>query len=359
MHPISSVAVRRFAPALVAGALIALAAYGLWSVADQVVPGAAPGAAPHRFEPVTHALVLVMGLTPLMAVIWFLYLFGGVEMRPGRLGQIIVFCYLGTGVMIIGSLLPFVALPLAPGLQKLMADSPVGVTPGCRLSADQEPVPKEIACSSHAEQWLVNIGGIMEPASPAPAGAAAGLPQATASAQSGPPPADSRDRRSPTGWPAAQIRGGLVVPLYFVVLSLIGAAISMTRGVPDCQRRLIPGRPDSMTPEDARGYLVLQIMQVLSAPLIAIVAYYALEPDAPRTAVLLGFACGFASETILLMISASLKKLKPDGPPPEPPAPASGVSAGGSQAGAGLPPTGPAGAESATGAVPGSGGTGA
>lgn len=290
--------------------IIAFATYGLWLIAGEVTTSSG-GGGPHQSESVTHVFVLFIGLMPLLAVIWFLYLFGGVEVRPGRIGQIIVFCYLTTGVMIAGSLLPFVAMPLAPGLQKFMMDSPVGVIPGCRVSSDQEFVSKEIACSNHAEQWLVNIGGIMEPPSPIPINGGPPEPVVATRIAGGSNLQESIREKT---WPATQIRGGLVVPLYFVVLSLIGAAVSMTRGVPDCQRRLIPGRADSITPEEARGYLVLKIMQMFSAPLIAIVTYHALQPDSAKTSVLLGFACGFASETILVLISASFKKLNPDEP---------------------------------------------
>lgn len=104
-----------------------------------------------------------------------------------------------------------------------------------------------------------------------------------------------------------------MVPLYFVVLSLMGAAVSMTRRVPEYQGRvaLPQGSPKSITREQAREYLVFQIMQVISAPLIAITAYFLVEPGARASSVALGFASGFASETILLVIRALVEKLEP------------------------------------------------
>ena len=48
--------------------------------------------------------------------------------------------------------------------------------------------------------------------------------------------------------------------------------------------------------------VVFQIMQVLAAPLVAIVAFAAFEPDTVTVAVLVGFASGFASEAILMKL---------------------------------------------------------
>jgi len=66
--------------------------------------------------------------------------------------------------------------------------------------------------------------------------------------------------------PLAYTRG-LVVPLYVIVLSLMGSAVSMTRKVPEHQRRALDPK-EPLTNAQAREYLVFQIMQVLSAPLI-------------------------------------------------------------------------------------------
>src|SRR5260370_33598846 len=106
------------------------------------------------------------------------------------------------------------------------------------------------------------------------------------------------------------ITGGLVVPLYVIVLALVGGAISMTRRVPEYQRRALDSR-DPLTNAEAREYLVFQIMQVITAPLIAVTAYYVYHPGTPVESVVLGFASGFASEPILLMIRALVDKLTP------------------------------------------------
>jgi hypothetical protein len=118
--------------------------------------------------------------------------------------------------------------------------------------------------------------------------------------------------------PKYTVRGGVVVPLYVIVLALFGSAVSMTRRVPEYQRRALDSQ-DPLTNVEAREYLVFQIMQVLSAPLIAITAYYIIKPDTMMTSVVLGFGSGFASEPILLMIRSLVEKLSPGkGPAPKP-----------------------------------------
>jgi hypothetical protein len=108
-----------------------------------------------------------------------------------------------------------------------------------------------------------------------------------------------------------------VVPLYVIVLALIGGAVSMTRRVPEYQRRAMDSR-DPLTNAEAREYLVFQIMQVITAPLIAVTAYYIYRPERPLESVVLGFASGLASEPILLMIRALVDKLTPATQAPHP-----------------------------------------
>lgn len=107
------------------------------------------------------------------------------------------------------------------------------------------------------------------------------------------------------------IQGGLVIPLYVVVLSLMGASVSMTRRVPEYQRRMSPGDPNFMSYDEAREALVFQVMQVFSAPFIAVTMYYLIDPSSRASTIVLAFASGFSSETILLTIRAFLEKIKP------------------------------------------------
>ena len=103
-----------------------------------------------------------------------------------------------------------------------------------------------------------------------------------------------------------QLGRGLVVPLYVVVLSLIGGAVGMTRRLPEIQRQVARSSKDSgakfIMPIEARERVLFQIMQVLATPLIAVVAFSAFAPDSVSVAVLLGFGAGFTSEAVLAKV---------------------------------------------------------
>jgi hypothetical protein len=223
-------------------------------------------------------------------VVWFIDLFTGVVSKK-RMVQIIIFSYLFTLFALFGSVLVFFGLPFASGLDDVMVKSPIGIVKGCGKESKTESrwISEEIECSKArkkasrtASQWVVNIGGtIHEP-----------------------------------NQGAAEIHGGLIVPLYVVILSLIGGAVSMTRRVPEYQKRVyLPENDENhITRERARELLVFQTLQVISAPLIAVTAYYLIKPSTQAVSVGLGFASGFASETILQAIKALVTKLTPAEP---------------------------------------------
>ena len=108
------------------------------------------------------------------------------------------------------------------------------------------------------------------------------------------------------------IEGGLVVPLYFVILAIFGGFISMLRRVPEYQERVSPGASDPISYERAREKLVFEVLQILSAPLIAIAAYYLVDPASRATSIALAFIAGFSSETVLLYVRALAEKLQPE-----------------------------------------------
>jgi hypothetical protein len=250
-----------------------------------------------------------------------LYVFTGL-VTPYKLNQIITFCYIFTGVAVVGSLLPFTlpnlfSEPAEPS--KTSREAPLGILRGCAAQSGQADWhPTEVVCGRGGTQWVVRIGGTVTPPE-----ASAAAPQS--SEKPVPPPAQGAGEAAPQSGqtPAAppklgrEITGGLVVPLYVIVLALVGGAISMTRRVPEYQRRAMDSR-DPLTNAEAREYLVFQIMQVITAPLIAITAYYIFRPAAPLESVVVGFASGFASEPILVMIRALVDKLRPAGQPPQP-----------------------------------------
>ena len=200
-----------------------------------------------------------------------------------KLNEIIRFCYVFTVLAVAASLLPFAFPTLFKGSSEAANQAPVGLLQGCArdfTSGQQRPqlYPEEVRCNDgHTQvQWILRIGGSVR-------------------------------HDDNTGW---EVTGGLVVPMYLIVLALLGATVSMTRKVPEYQRRAMDPQ-DPMTNAEAREYLVFQIMQLLTAPLIAVTAYYVFNPINPQQTVLIGFASGFASQPILLMIRALVDKLSP------------------------------------------------
>jgi hypothetical protein len=248
--------------------------------------------------PFTVVLFFALLSTAIVGFIWrFSYWFTGVVTRQ-KLNKIISFCYSFTLVSILSPILMTgVVLLLPPDLYRIIAlDSLVGITLGCSSPLPDEAsnsIPPEVRCGSGDKenyQWLINIGGV---------------------------PAEESWQKSglsPENWrrPRTHINGGLVVPVYIIVLAFMGGAISMTRRVPEYQRRTADPC-DPMTPEIAREHLVFQIMQVVSAPLIAVTIYHLFGPTSRATSIVLGFASGFASEPILQAIRALVEKLKPTG----------------------------------------------
>ena len=111
-----------------------------------------------------------------------------------------------------------------------------------------------------------------------------------------------------SGYP--KLEGGLAVPLYVVLLALAGGAVSLTRRLPEYQRQATGNGATQSTDTNrspisavrARELVIFQIMQVYTAPLIAIVAFAVFNPDTELAGALLGFLSGFSSETILLRL---------------------------------------------------------
>jgi hypothetical protein len=126
------------------------------------------------------------------------------------------------------------------------------------------------------------------------------------------------------------IVGGVVVPVFFVVIALMGALVNMARKIPEFQERIEPvyktefdskvasgdGLPPPITWPYARDLVVFQIVQVLSTPGIAILAYSWARPEDQATTVILAFAAGFTSEVFLLAIRGVVDRLIGMGPRP-------------------------------------------
>lgn len=143
--------------------------------------------------------------------------------------------------------------------------------------------------------WLVVVGGTY--------GTAAGVEDANPKA-----PASKHSYQI--------VEGGFVLPFYVVLLALIGAAISLTRRIPEYQKRASSGYVGTVDepPLDSRTVreaVIFQIMQLITAPFIAMVAYYAIAPNGVASGIALAFISGFSSELVLLQIRGVVQGLHP------------------------------------------------
>ncbi|MFO1341156.1 MAG: hypothetical protein U1F53_23525 [Burkholderiaceae bacterium] len=166
--------------------------------------------------------------------------------------------------------------------------------------------------------WLIAIGGVTsrEYAKTAPRGASG------ASAPAAAEPSAS----------AAQfvvVHGGLVAPLYVVVLAFIGGAISLSRRLPEYQRRSsdqscsstagaaaaakpAPGE-EPLSAVQVREGVVFQLMQLCSAPFLALATWHMFDPSTVASATVLAFGTGFASEHLLLTVRGMIEGIRPEG----------------------------------------------
>ncbi|MDD2721441.1 MAG: carboxypeptidase-like regulatory domain-containing protein [Gallionella sp.] len=117
--------------------------------------------------------------------------------------------------------------------------------------------------------------------------------------------------------PVCEVHGGLLVPIYVIILALIGGGISLTRRLPEYQNRANPefistAQDTRLTQHEFREYLVFQMVQFISAPFLAILAYFLVDPSNTVASVVLAFSAGFASESILLMVRALTQKFTPN-----------------------------------------------
>jgi hypothetical protein len=164
-------------------------------------------------------------------------------------------------------------------------------------------LPREIECGNDTLQWLLNVGGKVAPYH---RGASAGRVEMVSHGTGSGIDGQSQQAQF------SEIQGGLVVPLYFIVIALVGGLVSMMRRIPEYQARVSPNSTARLSNEEAREQLVFQLMQVMSAPLIAATAYYLVDPSTRTTSIALAFIAGFSSETVLLYIRALTTKLQPE-----------------------------------------------
>jgi hypothetical protein len=333
--------VGKIAGGLLVAALLVAGAVVLWQSGN-----------PDRYIATNEIIVVVLYVTLALFLVGFLLVFTG-KLNEEKVGYMIVYCYLFTWFLLLAPPLVFIGFPEALDLARKVRDSPVGIVLGCaerpvgqQMDAERRSVPrdaawlpKEIACGNNTPQWLLNIGGTVMPRGEIEGHRAAHeqsfrdivrqngeqslKPRATGGEVQ--PIAHTQVPYDVLMWEGLlamppgetlkqtdRVLGGVVVPLYFVIISLMGGLVSMMRRVPEYQRRIVSTCPEHISCERAREYLVFQIMQVLSAPLIAITAYYAFEPTSRAASIALAFITGFSSELILLYVRAITVRLRPE-----------------------------------------------
>ena len=99
-------------------------------------------------------------------------------------------------------------------------------------------------------------------------------------------------------------------------MALMGGSISLTRRLPELQKQagsehIATEQQPKLSQYEFREHLIFQMVQFISAPFLAILAYYLIEPSNATNAVALAFIAGFASETILLMVRSVANKITP------------------------------------------------
>jgi amino acid transporter len=232
------------------------------------------------------AVGAVVAVALIAAVVGFIYWFARDADAKAR-NRAILFSYSFTFAVIV---VPIVA---AAGFDFFNRPSAMGVARGCIAPTNEKDalakadIPAELRCGeadATYAQWVLYVGSWIP------------------------------DQEQ--GHPPYKIVGGLVVPVYFVILSLMGAAVSLARRVPEIQKRSAPDyvgteKEPKLTFAEALEYLAFQIMQFVSAPLIAVTAYYVITPGSRATSATLGFSSGFASEAVLLLIRGAVEKISP------------------------------------------------
>ncbi len=284
-----------------------------------------PGGTPptNRYSVVVLDVVLLILLA---LVFWvFIRIFatplpqnGHDDSERRAIGRMVQFCYVFTLASLVTAILPLAALNSLPvsittSFYFAMAESPVALVLGCVHYGNLEDRANEIACKSDrlANEWLVNIGGLVLQRLPYSESYPAGGSQTNGVAE--PLPLASTD--ATTDWvdahvgpplynlPPMTIHEGVTVPFYFVLIALFGGAVSLVRRVPEIQRRYL-SQNDQLDAAGTRELLVSQILQFLSAPIIAVTAFAVFAPSGPSSSVVLAFISGFSSDAIIASFKA-------------------------------------------------------
>jgi len=177
-----------------------------------------------------------------------------------------------------------------------MIEAPIAVGLGCVNDRNPEHEKWDLVCKrneAEPDQWLISIGGDVMSTGAAPC------------LSLGTPTKDPMTGEILTGgaycFSRVRVQGGLNIPFYFVFISLLGAAVSMIRRIPEYQRKA--SDDPTFTPGMAREKMVTQVVQFLSAPLIATTVYMLIMPESPSASIAVAFISGFSSDLVIKTIS--------------------------------------------------------
>lgn len=219
------------------------------------------------------------------------------EKRAQQRYRWMIFAYSFMLLSLLLTFYPFIK-PFHEKPVETLRNQPIAVFIGCALNGTSKnlscpqstpvPVEKEAKNEPVVGAWAINIGGYVSTCE------------------------KDADNKTTT----CQVRDGLLVPLYFIILALMGGSISLTRRLPELQKQvstehIATEQQPKLTQYEFREHLIFQIVQFISAPFLAILAYYLIDPSNTTNAVALAFTAGFASETILLMVRSIANKITP------------------------------------------------
>ena len=197
--------------------------------------------------------------------------------------------------------------PDAAATPKAAAEVSPAPKPALPDDAARSAAEKAAAVRAAADK-AASVAAVPSPVPPlAPA-----APAAAASALAAKPPASAASSPS-----HVEVVGGLAVPFFVLVMSFIGGAVSLSRRIPEYQRRLEPdyigtAEQSNMRPFEAREAVVFQVMQLISAPFLAVSTWFMFNPMSLASAATLAFGTGFASETLLLLIRGLVNGVRPE-----------------------------------------------
>ena len=296
-------------------------------------------------HPLLHSLALTALMLTLAAL--FLACFTGDAVR--RIKDMFVFAYAFTFGSFAMLTLPFVAGGHAGQPEGLNKVSSLALVRGCVRQGSMgglADISAVVLCPSGASvkvrataaSWpdnqptrytlLLAIGGVtatIEDDVPTSKTLATELSANLASAAASKP---TDGRAEP--W-HVEVVGGLAVPFFVLVMSFIGGAVSLSRRIPEYQRRLNRAYTGTleqckMREFEVREAVVFQIMQLISAPFLAIATWYIISPSSLAAASILAFGTGFASETLLLIIRGLVNGIRPENSRFQPPVVAPGAA---------------------------------